>query len=221
MAPPPPLRPTTWLSARVTWETIRWPPLLRMPPPRVTAPKGPIIVVPVALPSAIVKRVSSTSVVLPLMLKTRVALLPLMVKSFSPRPWIVRSSVMLNSLPSVMVPCKPPANLIRSAPGLTLASRIACRSESRPLSARLWTVKVLRTVRSSSRSTLNGAARDRLRRRVGRCPFSMPDGTKRERVDRSQDDIRIARTPWEDWSAIQWRDIVPARRPSAGAVPGR
>ena len=25
----------------------------------------------------------------------------------------------------------------------------------------------------------------------------------------------------EDWSAIQWRDIVPARRPSAGAVPGR
>ena len=55
----------------------------------------------------------------------------------------------------------------------------------------------------------SGAARDRLRSRVGRCPFSMPDGTKRERVDRSQDDIRIARTPWEDWSAIQWKDIVP------------
>ena len=105
----------------------------------MTEPKGPIIVVPVALPSAIVKRVISTSVVLPLMLKTRVALLPLMAKSSSPRPLIVRSSVMLNSLPSAIVPCKPPANLITSAPGLTLASgspaaasRGRCRRGYRP-----------------------------------------------------------------------------------------
>src|SRR6476469_3935147 len=68
------------------------------------------------------------------------------------------------------------------------------------------------------------AAMARLRSRVGRCPFSMPDGTKWKRVDRSQDDIRIARTPWEDWSAIQWKDIVPGaqteRRGGAGPVGG-
>ena len=98
---------------------------------------------------------------------------------------------------------------------------IAARSEPGPLSARLRTVKVLGTVRSSSRSTLNRVGRARFASRVGRCPFSVPDGTKRERADRSQDDRRMAKTPWEDWSAIQWRDIVPARRPSAGAVPGR
>ena len=29
------------------------------------------------------------------------------------------------------------------------------------------------------------------------------------------------RLPFGRWSAIKWRDIVPVRRPSAGAVPGR
>src|SRR5436309_7130203 len=104
-----------------------------------------------------------------------------------------------------------------------LASAMAARSEPRPLSARLRTVKVLGTVRSASDSRLNRTAKARLRSRVGR-PFSVPDGTRRERADRSQDDRRIAKTPWEDWSAIKWRDIVPGaqteRRGGAGLVRG-
>src|SRR5207249_2422607 len=39
-----------------------------------------------------------------------------------------------------------------------------------------------------------------------------------------QHDIRIAKTPWEDWSAIQWRDIAAGaqteRRGGAGPVRG-
>ena len=37
---------------------------------------------------------------------------------------------------------------------------------------------------------------------IGRAPLALPDGTNRERVDRSQDVKRIANAPWEDWSAI-------------------
>ncbi len=152
-------------------------------------------------------------------LKTRLASLPLTASRPAPGPSIRRSSVMLNSpLVRAMVPSRAAgAKRIRSAPGLVLASRIACRSEPRPLSARLPTVKVLGTMRSSSRSTLNRVGRGGCGSRVGRCPCSVPDGTKRERADRSQDDRRMAKTPWEDWSAIEWKDIVPG----ADRAPGR
>ena len=97
-------------------------------------------------------------------------------------------------------------------------------NEELPLSVRLRTVKVLGTVRSSSDSRISRTAMARLRNRVGQDPFSVPDGTRRERADRSQDDRRIAKTPWEDWSAIQWRDILPGaqteRRGDAGPVRG-
>src|SRR5436305_1181412 len=83
------------------------------------------------------------------------AWLPVKVSWLAPGPLIVRSSVMLNSplaLVRVMVPFNPPANLMTSAPGVVLAAVIAARSEPEPLSARLVTVKVLGTVRSSSTS---------------------------------------------------------------------
>src|SRR5262249_41707037 len=116
------------------------------------------------------------------------------------------------------------AKRIRSAPGLALASAMACRSEPGPLSARFWTVKVLGTVRCSSLSRLNWADVARLRSRVGRRFSSLPFGMKRERADRGQGDIRMGETPCEDWSAIQWRDIVPGaqteRRGGAGPVGG-
>src|SRR2546423_14867028 len=61
-------------------------------------------------------------------------------------------------------------------------------------------------------------------RRVGRGPFSAPDGAKRERVDRSPDNRLMAKTPRKDCSAIEWRDIVPdaqsERRGGAGPVGG-
>src|SRR5262249_43106548 len=132
----------------------------------------------------------------------------------------VGSPVTLSSprVRAMVPPLAAGAKAIRSAPGLALASRTACRSEPGPLSARFLTVKVLGTVRSSSRSTLNRAARARLRSRAGRCPFSVPDTTKRERADRSQDDRRMAKTPWEDWSAIQWEHHRSGR---ADRAPGR
>src|SRR5262249_3585444 len=98
-------------------------------------------------------------------------------------------------------------------------SRTACRSEPAPLSARLSTVKVLGTVRSSSASMLNRTAA-RLRSRV----FSVPDVTSGERADRSQDDRRMAITPWEDLVCNTRRDIVPGpqteRQGGAGPVRG-
>src|SRR4029450_7565759 len=94
-----------------------------------------------------------------------------------------------------------------SAPGLALAAAIAARSEPRPLSARLTTVKVLGTGRASSCSTLSRGGTARLLGRVGRCPFPAPGGATREGADRSQDDRRMAKTPREHWSAVQWWDI--------------
>src|SRR5262245_61964319 len=118
----------------------------------------------------------------------------------------------MSSWPLVRVMVPVVAKSIASAPGLALAASTAARSEPAPLSARLRTVKVLGTVRSSRGSTL---------RRVGR--FRAGD-TKRERADRSQDDRRMAETPWEAWSAIQWRDIAAGaqteRRSGAGPVRG-
>src|SRR5262245_56956141 len=220
MAPPCALGPTAWLFVMVTWVRMTRATVFSRPLPRVTGPRGPSTVVPVAAPLAMVRSRISTSVAPPLTLKTRLASLPLMDKRWAPGPSRVRSSVMLSSpLVSVMVPSRAAgAKRIRSAPGLSLASRIACRSDSGPLSARLRTVKVLGTVRSASHSTLKRAALARLRRRAGGCPFSAPDGPTRERADRSQDDIGIAKTPWEDWSAIQGKQHRCRR---ADRAPGR
>src|SRR5207248_2107831 len=88
----------------------------------------------------------------PLISKTRLALLPLMVRRLAPGPSMVRSSVMLSSpLVRAMVPVV--AKLIASAPGLALAAATAPRSESGPPSRRLSTVKVLGRQRSSRTST--------------------------------------------------------------------
>src|SRR4029077_9979841 len=89
------------------------------------------------------------SVALPLTWKTRVAPPPLTVILPAPRPLMVKSWVMLNSLTRVIVPFSPPANLITSALGLALATVIAARKESAPLSLRFLTVMVLGTARSS------------------------------------------------------------------------
>ena len=62
--------------------------------------------------------------------------------------------------------------------GRSLASAMAPRSEPTPLSARLRTVKVLGTVRSSSGKTLNRVDGARFVSRVGRCPLFAPSGTK-------------------------------------------
>src|SRR5689334_19701476 len=48
------------------------------------------------------------------------------------------------------------ANSIRSAPGLALASRMACRSEPAPMSSVFRTEKTAGTARSSNRSTGDG-----------------------------------------------------------------
>ena len=178
-----PGRPTTTLSDTTASERVRVP-AFRMPPPR----KRPC-------PWVMVK--SSMLAAAPLlMLKTRLASLPLTASRPAPGPSIRRPSVMLNSpLVRATVPRSPWAKVMTSAPGLVLAAVIAARSEPGPLSARLPTVKVLRTMRSSSCATLNRVGRNRFGSRVGRCPCSVPDGTKRERPDRSQDDRRMAKTP--------------------------
>src|SRR5262245_53612490 len=46
----------------------------------------------------------------------------------------------------------------------------------------------------------------------------MPEGARRERADRSQGDIRMAKTPCEDWSAIQGKHHRCRR---ADRAPGR
>src|SRR5262249_27762223 len=58
---------------------------------------------------------------------------------------------------------------------------------------------------------------------IARGLFSLPAGTKRERADRSQDERRIAKTPWKDWSAMPWGDIVPGAQTErrSGAWPVR
>src|SRR5436309_918096 len=54
---------TARLSARVTPERVTWAPVLRMPSPRVTGPKGPSAVVVLARPWAMVSSRISTSLV--------------------------------------------------------------------------------------------------------------------------------------------------------------
>src|SRR2546421_10587117 len=81
---------------------------------------------------------------------TRLALLPLTVILSAPGPFTARLPRILSwPLVSAMVPVKPAAKLIVSAPGLRLDRRTACRSEPAPLSLRFSTVKVLGSVRSS------------------------------------------------------------------------
>ena len=132
---------------------------------------------------------------------------------------------MLNSpLVRAIVPSQTAgAKRIRSAPGLVLAAVIAARSEPGPLSARLRTVKgaedgaVLQPFDTQPRRQrpLRGAVR-------GRCPFSVPDGAKRERADRSQDDRRIAKTPSKTGLRYNGKTSLPgANRARGGAGPVR
>ena len=102
-------------------------PAFRMPPPR----KKPC-------PRVTVKSSMFTAAPL-LMLKTRLASLPLTASRPAPGPSIRRSSVMPNSpLVRATVPRSPWAKAMTSAPGLALAAVIAARSEPGPLSARLF-----------------------------------------------------------------------------------
>src|SRR5262245_35159833 len=76
-----------------------------------------------------------------------------------------------------------------SAPGSRLAAKIACRSEPRPLSLRLSTVKVLSKVRSSrTRSHGLNEACVVLRRRAGRV-----DGRSQERIPTVSPPMRATR----------------------------
>src|SRR5262249_33670499 len=89
--------------------------------------------------------------------KTRLASLPLTASLFAPGPLIVTLLVMSNSPPvSVIVPCSPLANVMASSPEASPA-----RKEPGPLSLVFRTVKVLGSVRSSSRNSCG-------RRRGGR-----------------------------------------------------
>jgi len=128
----------------------------------------PLTALLLASPLAIVTR--SMVTVPALRSKTRAVLLPLTVMLLAPGPLMVRASVTLSSLASVIVPVKPWAKRIVSAPGLAFARLTASRSEPAPLSARFMTVNVPGTVRSSSRST-DGRTRDGARalRRVSRA----------------------------------------------------
>src|SRR5262249_43536513 len=103
-------------------------------------------------PLAIVRPLIARSVALPLAWKTRVVLPPLTVTWVAPGPLMVRSFVTVSSLARVMVPFRPGANLMRSAPAVALAAVIAAAREFGPLGSRFLTVKVLGTVRSSSTS---------------------------------------------------------------------
>ena len=69
--------------------------------------ESPVMVVPVALPFAMVRSSMRTAVESPLMLKTRVVLPPLTVILLAPGPLMARSSVRLSSLPRVIVPFSP------------------------------------------------------------------------------------------------------------------
>src|ERR1700752_4371269 len=87
----------------------------------------------------------------PLVLKTRLALLPLMMKLALPGPTIVTASVMFNSpVVNVSVPVTPGKKLIVSGPAKLFALVIAARNELSPLSKVLVTVNTAGTVRVSS-----------------------------------------------------------------------
>src|SRR5262249_52397438 len=83
------------------------------------------------------------------------------------------------ALVRLMVPVTPRA--IVSSPGVTLAPRIACRSEPAPLSSRLVTLNVLGTVRSSSTSR-RGTKDRRGLRRAARPAFREPLPSQRDKV---------------------------------------
>src|SRR5215471_9540115 len=76
------------------------------------------------------------------MANTRLALLPLTVRVSLPGPSIAMLAVILNSpLVNGMAPVSPGANrIVVVCPWLALASRMACRNEPGPLSARFRTV---------------------------------------------------------------------------------
>jgi hypothetical protein len=101
------------------------------------------------LPSAMV--IPEISAVTPAAIEnTRLALLPLMVSLSAPRPVMVRSSVMLSSVPPSAMhwPIRESANVIASGPEVPLAFSIAQRSEPSSPSPVLVTVN---NVESASR----------------------------------------------------------------------
>src|SRR4051812_44200674 len=119
--------------------------------------------------------------------------------------WIV------HQLPAADFRASGMAKLIVSAPGLALASRIACRSEPAPLSSVLATVKTAGTHRSSSPSSRGrnrggwAAGRGRLRdRRAAR--------------GRSQEETRMGDLHCGSGLRYNGDDITGARRPYARAV---
>ena len=69
-----------------------------------------------------------------LILKTRSALFPLIVRTLAPGPRIVTSVVMLKALPSVMVPVTMLENTIVLPPPSALLSVIAWRNDPAPAS---------------------------------------------------------------------------------------
>src|SRR5579885_645190 len=156
---------------------------------------------------------------LPASPKTRLAWLPLTVRLLRPGPLMVKLSVMSSSpLVRVMVPVV--AKVITSAPGLALAALTAARSEPVPVSRRLVTVKVLGSARSSRASgcgRIRFAGADRSARRLFRVVVWRWQKDCRFRSQHVND---MVSSPFPDWSAIEWRDIVPGaqteRRGRAG-----
>ena len=141
-------------------------PASRMPPPSVARPS--VMVSP-----------EMVTLALPLMLKTWLELLPLTDNLSAPGPLIVTLFVIGRSLFSVMVPCSP---LAKSMVSPLLASAMADRNEPAPLSDRLYTVKVLSKLLSSSPSRRGRTDR---RERVGRDP------ERRDRVGEPEVNRRI------------------------------
>ncbi len=141
--------------------------------------------------------------------KTRVVPPPLTVIWLAPGPLTVRSSVMAISLASVMVPCSPLAKSTLSAPGWALAWPTAHRSEPVPLSARLVTVKVLGTVRSSRAVSHGTKGRRGRRARVSRLRSG------RHPRGRSKKASNIGYLGVKNGSAVSDSALLAARRPGA------
>src|SRR5579871_4735894 len=137
-----------------------------MPPPLL--PLGELLV---ARPPAIVR--SAMVTLPPLMSKTRTAFWPLTVTWLAPGPLMARFELIVISLASGMVPCRPAANLIVSAPEATPARKVPG-----PLSARLVTVNVLGRARCSR--VISRGTKDR-RGGPARRPCLRPERHRRER----------------------------------------
>src|SRR5262245_22746042 len=171
-------------------------------------PKLPLGALLSASPLAIVRPAMVT--VPPLTAKTRVVPPPLTVRWLAPGPSIVRLEAMAISLASGIVPFRPGANRTVSAPEATPA-----RSVPGPLSARLVTVYVLGTVRSSRAVNRGGKGR--------RQPASGPFRPRLRAADgfRSHEEKNIIGLLQSLVCGRMTRPPIPARRPDAGAGPGR